>query len=124
MSTLKTRVTYFEPGIFFSKMKSVILTDYTLEELAKQAPARAFCFVVEQYEESSRNVWGLTFKSSKQVGDLTVVRHYLGGKAYSFHELTRVLKKHLPFSGFDHPRMIKCRTGNWQPFRYVDMIID
>jgi hypothetical protein len=53
--------------------------------------------------------------------------HYYGGKLYTVAEIKREFpNEHTLIRNIEgnYPKAIRCRTGNWQPFRKADVFVE
>lgn len=116
----KTYVEFSYPGFFFSEygVKEVLSRDVTELEIPESAFAFRFFDIVEG------EVDGTPVKS----GRLNVsALHYYGGRFMSLEEVAAevpdsdILQDNMRIN--DWAQVIRCRTGNFQPFSSADIYV-
>lgn len=135
--TMTHKAEYLLPGSFFPEETCKTLDAHDPEEAARRAPKGAFCFILYDvpvpdfdYDESLFRVSGIPQNKSE--------RYYLGGKTYTVEELRRLgqlegrdygtlianITQDIGLGEDGVHRAIRCKPGNWQPFRLgVDQLV-
>ncbi len=121
MSLTKHYVEFDSPGSFFPESTSFEVSAWDVDEALTHLPKAygkpfAFQFYTRTREDDAMDAE--TTNRSK--------RYYLGGKVYKLHELPQdddhsILRSNI--EGFKSDA-IKCSTGNWQPFREGDVLLE
>ena len=115
---MKTYARYFSPGAFFSETEVKEVDPIAPEQDAlRRAPEHAFCFVLFEKEDGPPPEVGPEWSVSPKEINVTS-RRYIGGTLFHIDEIdplnNRILLVNAKNNHWDW--MIKCRTGNWQPF--------
>ena len=114
-----TLVTFYTPGSFMPNESTKEVPGLDTEQIAAMAPKNAYSFIVQEFIEKTTTVDGEDLKKTEAAGQAH--RYYIGGKLYTVDELkaefTDDSKSTLisNMEGNDWPKVILCRTGNWQP---------
>jgi len=118
---VKLYARYFMPGMLMSEE-----TTHEVESLADalaKAPSSAFCFETFRLPEVDFDYDRTRFKVTPLPQNKSDGKYYLGGAVYGVEEIragihdldpTGSLLSNMESNGW--PQVIKCRTGNWQPF--------
>jgi len=121
MSETKHFVRFFFPGVF--------MPEETVQEVSdcdpKNVTAPERCFAFEFFERTYGEVAGEVLK-----GDVRNKsgRYYVAGMRYALADLERefpterVLISNMKNNGW--PELVRCNTGNWQPLRPGDVLLD
>lgn len=98
----------------------------SLLDAVAQAPASAFCFETYYLDEVDFEYDTERFKVVPLPQKQSEGRYYLGGEVFGVEEIreridtidsTGALLSNMEGNGWD--QVIRCRTGNWQPF-FID----
>lgn len=115
MKTIVTYVTYLLPGSFFTEDCTEEVANRDVTNAQKKAPEGAFAFYFSERSrivEGGETLWG---EYKRQSGT-----YFLGGKLMDAVDVQRnvsdprTLLANMKGNGWK--RVIKCRTGNFQPF--------
>jgi hypothetical protein len=109
--------TYSSPGSFFAEeTRREVPLEATPETVAVMAKSYEFAFTLELVTRRSADVEGHNLSSEERqpIGG----RYFIGGTIFTADQLTapgdRRLLSNMRANGWS--RVIRCRTGNWQPF--------
>jgi hypothetical protein len=125
--TVEHWVTYLFPGSFFNEEGSVKLTSRDQIEALKKMPRRAFAFSLYDVEVRT----GVLEDGEKIVNRRTVNKgnkFYPDGAIYSKQDVARefgidsILYANMDCN--DWKRLVKTRTGNFQPLEEGDEVVD
>lgn len=121
---MKHKVEYLLPGVFLAEYTRLTIKDRSVEEAVRLAPDNAYCFTIYDVEDAPD--LGEDFDVVPMPKNRTK-RHYLGGELFTPEEIEALPGDHSTLianaRGNDWPRMIRCRTGNWQPFEDGDVVV-
>lgn len=122
---------YLVPGAFFSEeySKQFEADEDWVREATRQAPPNAFCFSLytltlnqELHEAAAKDGYDLKPKRSKLPG-----KYYIDGKVHNLADIKAMDGMEILASNMecnDWKLVIKCRTGNFQPFLPEDKIVN
>lgn len=125
-SILTTVVTYDLPGFFVPEQFSRVVDMRDPRQAAKSAPQNAYAFTFHAIVEATVLVEGQeTTVRSKPIN--VSGRYFIDGERLNVHQVARlpgdyeVLLDNMRGNGWAH--VVRCRTGNFQPFNDGDQII-
>lgn len=113
---------YLLPGSFMPESIRLELPERTLAAAKAAAPPSAYCFTM--FDEADPVDLGPEFSVTPKRLNVSG-KVYLGGALYELAEV-RSMGETILAENMEHndwPRVIRCRTGNWQPFFDGDMVI-
>lgn len=123
MVTIQTFVTYLLPGAFVAEETSRPVESRSVEEAVREAPEHAYAFTFWERletEHAGEKLIGRPRDRSK--------RYYLGGEVMTVEDVRgldgdfRTLIANMESNRWY--QVIRCRTGNFQPFKDGDRLID
>jgi hypothetical protein len=118
-------VEYLEPGSFFPEEYVEEVQGRTLQQLAEKAKPRVFCFTTYKVTVGEVTLGGKSQKVTSNAFDKSKCV-YIDGNVYTLAELkeqfpeNEILISNMEGNRWD--RIIRCRTGNWQPFEKGDKL--
>ncbi|MBI2268615.1 MAG: hypothetical protein HYU80_04245 [Candidatus Blackburnbacteria bacterium] len=124
MSTVNTQLRVVElaellmPGTLFSESDVVELHGRSVEELARTVNNNVFAIVTYKVLEGTFETNGKTVKVTSERFDVSP-RTYIGGEVYNLQQVKAMSVDETLVNNMvvnKWPQVIKCRTGNWQPF--------
>ena len=121
----KTYIEFFYPGSFFSESSTqkVKTRDVSRVKVPKNAFGFKFFDILSVVVDAAGKKVLLT---SERINVSPM--HYYGGKPYTVAELKRefpnerTLISNIENNGYW--KAIRCRTGNWQPFKKTDIFVE
>lgn len=121
---MKHIVEYLLPGFMWPEETIRELPERSVKAAVKKAPERAFCFTLYDIEEAP--YFGPDYKIVP-VPKNKSGRYYLGGEIFTIDQVRvlygddSILLSNMQNNDWD--RIIRCNTGNWQPFTESDTLI-
>ena len=125
MSVLHPYAEYYFPGILFSESTTLKLEHGGAEEAAKRAPENAFAFRLFELPEVPKDTDEFQVIPKRKNESKM---HYLDGTLHSVEEVEswgeehRILASNMRGNSWN--TVVKCRTGNYQPFEAGDVLVD
>lgn len=120
---MATKAEFLLPGTLFPESTTITVDDSDPEAIAKLAPNGAFCFTT--YEITEAPDLGPEFTVTPRPRNRSG-RFYLGGTLHDLDEVRAmgfdILASNMRSNGW--PTVIRCRTGNWQPFTADDQLLE
>jgi hypothetical protein len=126
---MKHMVEFFIPGALFSEGEVHEVPERTVEAAIKLAPRHAFAFRFYDVNEPPADIDRESFDVAPKALNKSA-RYYLGGELFTPDEIVAgaagtgdfsILVSNARGNGYD--RLIRCRTGNWQPFEADDTLV-
>ena len=126
-NSIKTTVVVYDlPGFFVSEQFSRVVDIRDPRRAAESAPQNAYTFTFHDIVEATVLVEGQeTTVRSKPIN--VSGRYFIDGERLNIHQVGmlpgdhRVLLDNMRGNGWTH--VVRCRTGNYQPFEDGDQII-
>jgi len=120
----KTYIEFLYSGSFMSESSTQEINTRDVSKV--KVPKDAFCFsffdILSVVVETDRRKVQLT---SERIN--VSPKHYYGGKLYTAAEFKRAFPSERilinNIKGNNYKKIIKCRTGNWQPFEETAVLI-
>lgn len=125
-SPIKTRyrARYSIPGSFFSEHQVKDLDAYSVKEAIQKAPKSAFGFTIYEVEEPPD--LGPDFTVTSKAKNESAM-HYLDGDILSIQAVEELPGDHKilvsNMKGNEWDFVVRCRTGNFQPFKDGDVLV-
>lgn len=118
------KVEYLMPGLLVSESITLDLSERSVKEAVDLAPKNAFCFTFFDVPDAPDlgEEFTVTPKPQNRSG-----RYYLGGEVLTLKDVREhygaysILLSNMRGNEWD--AVIKCRTGNFQPFTSEDVIV-
>lgn len=120
---------YLFPGSLFSEETVRVLPERSVEAAVEAAPKGCFCFTL--YDTETAPDLGPDFKVLPVRKNVSG-RYYLGGELYDVAAIESlasaealdlsILASNMRANGWE--RVIRCVTGNWQPFTDGDVLVN
>lgn len=121
-----THVVYEHPGSFFAEESGRVVDHRDPQRAADSAPETAFAFTFHEIVTSTVVVDGEEVVTRSKPLNVSG-RYYLGGELLTYAQVEaldgdhRILLSNMRGNGWDP--IIRCRFGNFQPFRDGDKIV-
>jgi hypothetical protein len=118
-----TKAEFLIPGSLFPESTCITLDTLDPDAIAKRAPRGAFCFTTYEITEAPDlgPEYTVTSRPRNRSG-----RFYLGGELHDIDQVRALgldtLVANMRANGW--ATVIKCRTGNWQPFEPGDQLLE
>lgn len=122
--TIEHRATYYIPGTLFPETVTKKLDARSVDEAVSKAPSSAYCF--ELFDVLPPPDLGPEFSVTSKPLNKSA-RFFIGGKLFTVEEVEReypelgILASNMRCN--DYKVVIRCRTGNWQPFQMEDTLL-
>lgn len=122
--TLTHKAEYLIPGFLFSEETVRTLPRRSVSEALAVAPEHSFCFSFYDVEETPDLGPDFTVhpKPKNRSG-----KHYIDGEVFTLEQVQGLGGDHgnlvANMTGNGWARVVRCRTGNWQPFEDNDQIV-
>lgn len=121
----QTYVRFLYPGIMLSEDSVHKVENRDVSKI--RVPEDAFAFQFFDVLSTTVTVNSKNIALTSEEIDVSP-RHYYGGKVYTIAELKRELpNEHTLINNVQnnhYKKVIKCRTGNWQPFEKTDIFVE
>jgi hypothetical protein len=122
--TCKTYVEFLMPGTLFAESDCAQVPSRDIRKLS--VPEHAFAFTFFDIVTETVKVGGKTFRRGGERSQVSP-KHYYGGHIYTLAEVqAEFTDEHTLLDnmrGNGYQRVIRCRTGNWQPFERGDILV-
>ena len=117
---IKTYATFYHPGSFFPEETTREVVSRDVDALRPFPPS---AFAVVFYDLVEGEIDGVEVSSIPRNYSKRV---YIGGEVFTLDQLPDDDKHHRLRSNAEcngWPALIRCRTGNWQPFREGETVV-
>lgn len=116
---------YLTPGSLFPEDQTVTLSAYAIAEAVEKAPRYAYQFTLHDVEVRTGIIEDEVIENRKIVNRSG--KFFLGGEIFTLSDVKgwgrefSILAGNMECNGW--PKVIKCRTGNFQPFEDGDVVV-